>query len=125
MAYGKSKEININFYLILIVAVVVLIHGCSESAQTSIGSNFQEDVEILSSDEFEGRAPATPGGEKAKNYIENRFREIGLKPGNGDSFRQAVPLLETESTGFSPLEIKSGSFTMSLEYPDDMVVGSY
>lgn len=125
MAYGKSKEININFYLILIVAAVVLIHGCSESAQTSIGSNFQEDVEILSSDEFEGRAPATPGGEKAKNYIENRFREIGLKPGNGDSFRQAVPLLETESTGFSPLEIKSGSFTMSLEYPDDMVVGSY
>ena len=31
--------------------------------------NFIEYVETLSSDDFEGRAPGTPGGIKTKNFI--------------------------------------------------------
>src|SRR5690606_8573417 len=94
--------------LILLLQAVVLNAGflfSCDTTDTKNGSNYENDVEILSSDNFEGRAPATAGGEKAKAYIENRFEEIGLIPANGNSYRQAVPLLETESYNFSPLRI--------------------
>ncbi|HYK77613.1 MAG TPA: M20/M25/M40 family metallo-hydrolase [Daejeonella sp.] len=46
-------------------------------------------IRTLASDEMQGRATFTPGIEKAANFIENEFKEIGLKPLNGESgFRQ-------------------------------------
>jgi Zn-dependent M28 family amino/carboxypeptidase len=113
-------------YLILPVFMAVMSScGYSGTITAHVGNHFEEDVKILSSDEFEGRAPASPGGIKAKNYIEKRFREIGLLPGNGDSYFQAVPLLETESSGFSPLTFTGTNYALTLNYPDEMVVGSY
>ena len=51
-------------------------------------------VTKLASDEFEGRAPATPGEEKTVAYIENEFKKSGLKPGNPDgTFIQKVPMI--------------------------------
>jgi Zn-dependent M28 family amino/carboxypeptidase len=113
-------------YLILPV-LMALVASCGNSGTITapVGNHFEEDVKIMSSDEFEGRAPASPGGIKAKNYIEKRFREIGLSPGNGDSYFQAVPLLETESSGFSPLTFTGTNYALSLLYPDEMVVGTY
>ncbi|WP_205967370.1 M28 family metallopeptidase [Aquisalinus luteolus] len=51
-------------------------------------------IETLASDEFEGRAPATPGGEKTVAWLEQQFSDIGLEPALGDSYRQQVPLVE-------------------------------
>jgi Zn-dependent M28 family amino/carboxypeptidase len=48
----------------------------------------------LASDEFEGRAPATPGGEKARAYIAEEFARIGLEP-VGSSYFHPVPLVES------------------------------
>ncbi|PYF72685.1 M28 family peptidase [Pedobacter nutrimenti] len=39
-----------------------------------------KDVEVLSSDAFEGRKTGTKGSEKARNYIEKRFKSIGVLP---------------------------------------------
>lgn len=125
MIYLMKNLFNNGFRLPVLLFAVVLLLGCADDYQTNIGNKFREDVEILSSDDFEGRAPATPGGEKAKDFIEARFKEIGLNPGNGNSYRQAVPLLETESSDFSSIDINASNFSMSLNYPDDMVVGSY
>jgi Zn-dependent M28 family amino/carboxypeptidase len=113
-------------YLILPVLMAVMAScGYSGTITVPVGKNFEEDVKILSSDEFEGRAPASPGGIKAKNYIEKRFKEIGLSPGNGESYFQAVPLLETESSEFSPLTFTGANYALTLNYPDEMVIGSY
>jgi Zn-dependent M28 family amino/carboxypeptidase len=43
------------------------------------------DVEILSSDEMQGRGIGTPGGIKAREYVAARFKESGLKA-FGDSY---------------------------------------
>ena len=50
---------------------------------------------ILSSDDFEGRAPATPGGEKTQNYLAEQLKALGVEPGapNGTYF-QEVPIVE-------------------------------
>lgn len=47
----------------------------------------QMDVVVLSSDLMEGRSTGTKGAELARNYIANRFKEIGLSPkGENNSF---------------------------------------
>ena len=46
-------------------------------------------IKTLSSDEMEGRGTFTPGIDKAAKFIENEFKQIGLKPLEGDNdFRQ-------------------------------------
>ena len=50
-------------------------------------------IKILSSDEFEGRAPGSKGEELSVKYISEQFKQIGLKPGNPDgTYIQEVPL---------------------------------
>jgi Zn-dependent M28 family amino/carboxypeptidase len=48
----------------------------------------------LAKDEYAGRMPFTEGEVKTLAYLEGAFRELGLEPGNGDSYRQAVPMVE-------------------------------
>lgn len=51
------------------------------------GDKAIDDVRILSADDMQGRAPGTPGSEKARAYILSRFAQIGLSP-IGDRFEQ-------------------------------------
>jgi Zn-dependent M28 family amino/carboxypeptidase len=78
----------------------------------------------LSSDEFEGRAPTTPGEEKTVQLIAQRFRQAGLQPGNNGSWFQNVPLVETTATP-TPLRITGGSEPLTFNYRTDMVANSY
>jgi Zn-dependent M28 family amino/carboxypeptidase len=51
-------------------------------------------TKILASDEFEGRAPGTPGETKTVGYLIEEFKKIGLQPGNPDgTYVQNVPLV--------------------------------
>jgi Zn-dependent M28 family amino/carboxypeptidase len=45
------------------------------------------DLETLSSDAMEGRLTGTPGSAKARAYIVQRFKEVGIEP-IGDSFER-------------------------------------
>jgi hypothetical protein len=52
-------------------------------------ANVARIIKTLSSDEMEGRGTFTPGIDKAAKFIENEFKQIGLKPLTGDNdFRQ-------------------------------------
>ncbi len=53
----------------------------------------KDHVKILSSNEFEGRGPSTPGEKKTIEYLASQFKAMGLKPGNGDSYFQPVPVV--------------------------------
>jgi Zn-dependent M28 family amino/carboxypeptidase len=54
-------------------------------------------VKVLASDEFEGRAPGTPGETKTVAWLSGRLRELGLEPGGErGSWTQAVPLVRTQ-----------------------------
>ncbi|MCW8926911.1 MAG: hypothetical protein OQJ84_11655, partial [Xanthomonadales bacterium] len=56
-----------------------------------------ERIGTLASDEFGGRAPMSEGERLTLNYLENQFREMGLEPMFGDSYRQPVPLVSIEA----------------------------
>jgi Zn-dependent M28 family amino/carboxypeptidase len=76
-------------------------------------SHLSQDVKVLSSDEFEGRGPNTPGEVKTVAYLINQFEAAGLKPG-GDlvdgkrGWTQDVPLGRFEIKGPVEIGIKAG-----------------
>ncbi len=79
-------------------------------------------TKILASDAFEGRAPATEGEEKTVNYLQQAFAGLGLKPGNGDSYFQPVPVAEITVDPSVTFEIEGGGYSASLKYGPQMMV---
>ncbi|MGB0908536.1 MAG: M28 family metallopeptidase [Maricaulaceae bacterium] len=66
-------------------------------------------IERLASDEFEGRAPSTPGGIAASQYIADEMKAAGLKPmGRDGTYFQPVTLTETAVMPSSTLSISKG-----------------
>src|SRR5262245_49853270 len=68
-------------------------------------------VNVLASDEFEGRAPNSAGEQKTMEYLERTFRAVGLEPGakdaqGGPTFLQEVPLVSSFVEGNPTLTIQ-------------------
>ncbi|GGC27989.1 hypothetical protein GCM10011371_14380 [Novosphingobium marinum] len=85
----------------------------------------REMTRVLSSDEFEGRAPGTPGEEKTVAYLIEKFREAGLQPGNNGSWVQDVPLVEITGEEFSPLTVSGSGQSMQFDYGSQYVGTTY
>jgi Zn-dependent M28 family amino/carboxypeptidase len=85
-------------------------------------TGYREGVRILSSDDFEGRRPGTHGEEKTVAYLVEQFRKLGLKPGNGDSYLQQVPLIEILAGSDASLAVSGRGGTRTLAYAKDMVI---
>jgi len=66
-------------------------------------------IRVLASDAFEGRGPATPGETKTVAYLTKAFQKAGLKPGNGKSYVQAVPLMESRVTNAAAFTVAGGA----------------
>ncbi len=80
-----------------------------------------EHVKVLSSDDFEGRGPGTPGEEKTVGYLVDQFRRIGLSPAGRDGgFIQPVPLVGVRAT-LEPLTFRKGASQLVLAPKDDFV----
>ncbi len=78
-------------------------------------------IEILASDEFEGRAPTTPGGEKTRNYIAAEYQRIGLEPVNGSYFQEAEMVETTVDPETSFLRIDVNGETREIAYKTEAV----
>jgi Zn-dependent M28 family amino/carboxypeptidase len=78
-------------------------------------------VQALSSDEMAGRAPSTPGGQRAADYIATQLKNMGVEPaGDNGTYFQQVPIVES---------MVNRSFTLSVpgrtyRYFDDVVAFS-
>src|SRR5207342_601849 len=59
--------------------------------------DFAAHIRVLASDEFGGRQPGSEGEEKTVAYLRDQFQRLGLEPGNGNSYFQTVPMLETRA----------------------------
>jgi Zn-dependent M28 family amino/carboxypeptidase len=86
--------------------------------------DFAEHVRVLASDEFEGRAPGSPGEEKTVAYLQAQFERMGLKPGNNGSWTQTVPMIETTADDSAVLNVTVKGKPHVLKFGDDMVIGT-
>lgn len=125
---------KINIFLILALSVLIACNNDkNQNTSISIDDNslksiskdsYIEHIKTLSSDEFEGRMPFTEGEKKTITYIKDQFEQLGLKPGNKESFFQEVPMVEISSTPPKTLTITGEKGELSLSYLDDFVMGS-
>ncbi len=79
------------------------------------------DVQTLSSDEFGGRAPASPGEEETINFLRVEFEKLGLAPGNGSSFFQEVPLVQMTADPGATLVVRGDGSRSSFGYGDEYI----
>lgn len=91
---------------------------------TVVEEILHQHIAVLASDEFEGRAPATPGEEKTVNYLETEFKSLGVKPGNGDSYFQSVSVTEISTASNAVLTLKGSNYEAKLNYGTEMMAGS-
>jgi hypothetical protein len=83
-----------------ITAVALLALSAGSFAQDVDKMIKQDDVEriikTLSADDMQGRATFTPGIEKAAQFIESEYKQIGLKPMDGNAgYRQNFTMIKT------------------------------
>ena len=58
------------------------------------GDSLLENIKVLASDDFEGRAPASKGETLTVGFLEGQFKKLGLQPGNPDgTYFQKVPMV--------------------------------
>ena len=95
--------------------------GCGDSYVTPAlrvidEAGLREHIQTLASDEFEGRAPSSHGEELTVRYLADAFQQMGLQPGNGDSYFQDVPLVETVVPNNPALTIRGRGATTELAF---------
>ena len=115
--FYNSKMMKKLSYLFL----MFLISGCTPESEFE---KYKKHVVTLASDEFEGRAPGTAGGEKTKNYIASHFESLGLSSFGGSY------LMPVNLTGIN-LNVDESYFNLSvngeildLNYRTDVVYGT-
>ncbi len=99
----------------------------AQEHQTPFGSinaaEMLRHIQVLASDEFEGRAPGSKGEELSVGYITDQFRRVGLKPGNPDgTYVQQVPLVGFKTKAKGQFEV--GGNSIALNFPRDWVAVS-
>ncbi|CAN5235815.1 M20/M25/M40 family metallo-hydrolase [soil metagenome] len=71
----------------------------------------------LSADEMEGRGTMQSGGEKAANWIAERFQKLGLKPlGDKGSYLQSIGFKEIVSTPETMFKVGDETLTFGTDY---------
>ena len=81
-----------------------------------------EHVKVLSSDQYEGRAPGTRGEDLTVAYIEDQFKKAGLTAGNPDgTYIQKVPMVGITPDPSTSLTFAKGGVTQTLKFKDDIV----
>jgi Zn-dependent M28 family amino/carboxypeptidase len=79
-------------------------------------------LQFLSSDALEGRGTGQRGGDLAVAYLESQAMAAGLKPGNGNSYRQSVKIAGIKaSPQDSSVVLEAGGKPQTLTFGKDWV----
>jgi len=82
---------------------------------TAGAQRMMDTIKVLSSDEFEGRAPGTPGEDKTVAYLQQEFTKLGLQPGNPDgTYIQRVPMVGITSTATTSIDVGGQTLTPAI-----------
>jgi Zn-dependent M28 family amino/carboxypeptidase len=110
-------------------AFVLMLSMCANAVQAVEPKGFDETniratIQILSTDDFGGRAPASAGEKLTTDYISAQFKRYGLLPGNRGSYLQDVPLVQITADPNTVLTIGGGNAPLQLAYGSDIIVST-
>ena len=72
--------------LISTLSLSIIMTSCSDSLSDSTDGRLRYWISTLASDDFEGRAPGTEGGQLTKNFISQTFQDLDLDSIDGNYF---------------------------------------
>ena len=114
--------------LVLLATGIFIFMSCMQSpidqvAEKITKESLMKPIEVLSSDEFQGRSTGTEGEEKTVNYLVEKLKEFDLKGGAEDGdFIQNVPLTGQKTAQDAQIEItKNGSVVHQFDYYADFM----
>lgn len=122
--------------ILYLAAVTFCFSSCKQSAQSNSDgpdslaikaindSSLTQYLSVIAADSLQGRKPFTIGETKTISYLKKSFNELGLEPGNGESYFQEVPMVEIKSVPQDKLIITGKSGNLILNYLTDFVAGS-
>src|SRR5262245_11081385 len=95
------------------------------AADAMTGAQIGEWTRMLASDEFEGRAPGSPGDEKARKYIADELQKMGYAPGAADgSWEQPVELVGLTSKMPATWTFAKGASKLAAKSGDDYIAAT-
>ncbi|MES2036035.1 MAG: M28 family metallopeptidase [Pseudomonadota bacterium] len=116
------------FLLVAAACAVPLMAFAAPSASPGADpARMREDIKVLSSDAFEGRAPNSAGEEKTVAYLVEQLKKIGAQPG-GDlkdgqrAWTQDVPLSRFEIVGKPVLSATINGLSRPLTQGEDVAI---
>ena len=117
-------------YLYTLSIFLLLFSGCrqaatiDDAAQRITQQSLLSHIEVLASDEFEGRAPASRGEELTVNYLVSELEQMGIAPGMPDgTYIQEFPLLGQQIDGSTARFTinRNGSLVQDLSFGSDFM----
>lgn len=117
------------FFYFLFAGITIFYLSCKQANPDQDISLFNKDsltqhIKMLASDSFQGRKPFSAGETKAVDYIQNTFKNLGLEPGNGNSFIQDVPLVEITPNADAVMKVQSSKGNFELKKTTDFVIST-
>ncbi len=86
--------------------------------------DFAQHLLVVSSDDYEGRAPGTIGERLTTTYLKGELERIGLQPANDGSYFQRVPMQTTTIAPDTSVMIAVGERPLTYKHGEDIVVGT-
>ncbi|WP_143306057.1 M28 family metallopeptidase [Chitinophaga vietnamensis] len=115
-------------YLLLSLAGALSLQGLQAQDSSAVkainADDYTRHISRLASDAFEGRKPFTRGEDSAIQYLAAQFKQLGLQPGNGNSYFQDVPMVNIASKPAGKLVFKGAKGELALQYLDDFVAAT-
>ena len=114
MNSGISRTFSILF---LLMAELAVLSSLEEAAAQVKLDTIREVATTLSSKEMEGRGTAQAGGERAAQYLAEKFAKAGLKPPGGEpSYQQQIKVeVQTLMPG-TQLKVGSDTFRFKKDF---------
>ncbi|WP_395393310.1 M28 family metallopeptidase [Novosphingobium sp. BL-8A] len=104
-------------------ASAIAIAAAPSAAPKFDVARVSNDIKTLSSDDFEGRGPATRAEVKTIDYIAAQMKAAGLKPaGDKGTWFQDVPLLQSDIVGTPSLSMSIGGTATPLSQGEQIAV---
>lgn len=95
-----------------------------DSASRFSAEDLKTSIKLMSSDEFEGRGPASKGEELTINYLMAGLQKAGYAPGNGESYFQEVPLIAITTAADANFTVTAGDESLAMKFGDDVTLWS-
>ena len=108
---------------LILASLFLSTAAAAAPAPTFDVARISHDIEVLASDDFEGRGPATAGEQKATAYIVEQMKAAGLQPaGDKGSWFQDVPLLRSTIVGAPAVSLTIGGAKQPLAQGEQIAV---